>query len=319
MEASTSYAELVQGNCNFVAVAMVVLGNFTHTTLITNPRNLHAVVHDLKKHLSITVISVNTQYRPRLDSPEFAGVNTHHPRVAFVGVMAVQRVAAERCKPATRMFFIESCGLTETSSDVIATPLNSPDRSGAIGKSFSATLVTISDEGGNKLLIGEVGEICVRGPQVMLGYWSRPDEAEKVFTAEGRLRTNDMRFMNERGYFKLTDRKKDMINVSVFTVFPNQIKDVVSQHPAVAEVAAIGVQEERFGEIVKIMAVKKEATPTSQELLAHCRKSLTEYEAPKLVEFRDEPRPKSNPDKILRRELRCSIESGLEPPCGRRK
>ena len=185
--------------------------------------------------------------------------------------------------------------------------------------SFSSTLAIISDEGANKLLIGTVGEICVRGPQVMPGYWSRPDETEKVFTSEGRLRTNDMRFMNERGYFKLTDRKKDMINVSVFKVFPNQIKEGVSQHPVVAEVAAIGVQQERFGEIVKIMAVKKEATLTSQESLAHRRKSLTEYDAPKLVEFRDEPRPKSNPCKILRRELRCSIEPGLEPSCGKRK
>jgi long-chain acyl-CoA synthetase len=216
----------------------------------------------------------------------------------------VQRVVAERWKQATGMPIIESYGLTETSPGVIANPLNSPDWTGAIGMPFPSTLASILDDDGNELPIGEIGEICVRGPQVMSGYWNRPDETAKVFTAEGWLRTGDMGFMDERGYFKITDRKKDMIIVSGFKVFPNQIEDVVALHPAVAEVAAIGVPDERSGEVVKIIVVKKDQSLSEQELLAHCRQHLTDYKVPRLIEFRDEPLPKSNLGKILRRELR---------------
>jgi long-chain acyl-CoA synthetase len=213
-------------------------------------------------------------------------------------------VVAERWKQATGMPIIESYGLTETSPGVIANPLNSPDWTGAIGMPFPSTLASILDDDGNELPIGEIGEICVRGPQVMSGYWNRPDETAKVFTAEGWLRTGDMGFMDERGYFKITDRKKDMIIVSGFKVFPNQIEDVVALHPAVAEVAAIGVPDERSGEVVKIIVVKKDQSLSEQELLAHCRQHLTDYKVPRLIEFRDEPLPKSNLGKILRRELR---------------
>jgi long-chain acyl-CoA synthetase len=231
-------------------------------------------------------------------------VDTHHLKVTIAGGMAVQRVVAERWKQATGMPIIESYGLTETSPGVIANPLNSPDWTGAIGMPFPSTLASILDDDGNELPIGEIGEICVRGPQVMSGYWNRPDETAKVFTAEGWLRTGDMGFMDERGYFKITDRKKDMIIVSGFKVFPNQIEDVVALHPAVAEVAAIGVPDERSGEVVKIIVVKKDQSLSEQELLAHCRQHLTDYKVPRLIEFRDEPLPKSNLGKILRRELR---------------
>ena len=160
-----------------------------------------------------------------------------------------------------------------------------------------------------ELPVGEVGEICVRGPQVMRGYWNRPDETAKVFTADGWLRTGDMGFMDERGYFRITDRKKDMIVVSGFKVFPNQIEDVVMLHPGVVEVAAIGVPDEKSGEVVKIVVVRKDPTLTAEALLEHCRKHLTGYKVPKIVEFRSEPLPKTNIGKILRRQLR-------EPPPG---
>ena len=160
------------------------------------------------------------------------------------------------------------------------------------------------DDSDNEAPVGQVGEICVRGPQVMAGYWNRPDETEKVFTAEGWLRTGDLGCMDVRGYFKITDRKKDMIVVSGFKVFPNQIEDVVALHPGVAEVGAIGVRDDKSGEVVKIVVVKKDPALTEQALLEHCRQHLTGYKVPKIVEFRTEPLPKSNVGKILRRQLR---------------
>jgi long-chain acyl-CoA synthetase len=287
-----------------LTASLVFMKIGSHTILITNPRDLHAFIHDLKKYPFTAIIGVNTLYRALLDAPEFSEVDTHHLKVTIAGGMAVQRVVAERWKQATGMPIIESYGLTETSPGVIANPLNSPDWTGAIGMPFPSTLASILDDDGNELPIGEIGEICVRGPQVMSGYWNRPDETAKVFTAEGWLRTGDMGFMDERGYFKITDRKKDMIIVSGFKVFPNQIEDVVALHPAVAEVAAIGVPDERSGEVVKIIVVKKDQSLSEQELLAHCRQHLTDYKVPRLIEFRDEPLPKSNLGKILRRELR---------------
>ena len=169
-----------------------------------------------------------------------------------------------------------------------------------------STQAAILDEDGKELAVGEVGEICVRGPQVMPRYWNRPDETAKVFTRDGWLRTGDMGFMDERGYFRITDRKKDMIVVSGFKVFPNQIEDAVALHPGVAEVAAIGEPDERSGEVVKIVVVKQDPALTEQALLEHCRQHLTGYKVPKIVEFRSEPLPKSNLGKILRRELRAS-------------
>jgi len=166
------------------------------------------------------------------------------------------------------------------------------------------TEATILDEQGAEIAVGEIGEICVRGPHVMQGYWNRPEETARVFTADGWLRTGDMGFMDERGSFRLTDRKKDMIVVSGFKVFPNEIEDVVMLHPGVLEVAAIAVPDSKSGEAVKVVVVRKDPTLTEQALLAHCRKNLTGYKVPKLIEFRAEPLPKTNIGKILRRELR---------------
>ena len=278
-----------------------------HTVLVTNPRNMRAYIHDLKKYPFTIIIGVNTLYRALLDAPGFAKVNTSALKLTSAGGMAVQRVVAERWKQRTGVTIIEGYGMTEASPIVIANPLDIRDWTGMIGIPIPSTQATILDEGDNELAAGEVGEICVRGPQVMPGYWNRPDETETVFTTDGWLRTGDMGFVDERGYFRITDRKKDMIIVSGFKVFPNQIEDIVSLHPGVAEVVAIGVRDDRSGEVVKIVVVKLDTALTEQVLLAHCRLHLTGYKMPRVVEFRSEPLPKSNLGKILRRELRDTV------------
>jgi len=187
---------------------------------------------------------------------------------------------------------------------VCSNPLNAKEYTGTIGLPLPSTEVSIRDDEGKELSIGVVGEICVRGPQVMRGYWNKPDETAKVFTPDGWLRTGDMGSMDERGFVKLVDRKKDMILVSGFNVYPNEIEDVVMTHPGVLETAAIGVPDERSGESVELIVVKKDPTLTAQQILQHCRQSLTAYKMPKAVVFRDEPLPKSNVGKILRRVLR---------------
>jgi long-chain acyl-CoA synthetase len=284
--------------------SMVFMKIGAHNILITNPRDMHAFIHDLKQYRFTAIIGVNTLYRALLDAPEFAEVDTHSLKVAVAGGMAVQRVVAERWKKVTGVPIIASYGLTETSPGVISNPLNIQDWTGAIGMPFPSTLATILDEDGSELTLGEVGEIGIRGPQVMPRYWNRPDETAKVFTRDGWFRTGDMDFMDERGYFKITDRKKDMIIVSGFKVFPNQIEDVVALHPGVDEVAAIGSPDERSGEIVKIIVVRNDPALTEEALLMHCKQHLTDYKIPKIIEFRGEPLPKSNLGKILRRQLR---------------
>jgi long-chain acyl-CoA synthetase len=187
---------------------------------------------------------------------------------------------------------------------VVSNPLDTAEWTGAIGIPIPSTEVVILDDASNELAVGEIGEICVRGPQVMPRYWNRPDETAEAFTAEGWFRTGDLGYVDERGYFRITDRKKDMIVVSGFKVFPNQIEDVVASHPGVAEVAAIGARDEKSGEVVKIVVVKKDQALTERDLLEHCRRHLTGYKVPRIVEFRSEPLPKSNIGKILRRKLR---------------
>jgi long-chain acyl-CoA synthetase len=284
--------------------SLVLLRMGAHTLLITNPRDLHAFIHDLKKHPFTVIIGVNTLYRALLDAPEFADVDTGALKLASAGGMAVQRVVAERWEQRTGVSIVEGYGLTETSPVVIANPIGAEAWTGAIGLPIPSTQATILDDAGGALPVGEIGEICVRGPQVTAGYWQRADETRKVFTEDGWLRTGDMGFMDQRGFFRLTDRKKDVIVVSGFKVFPNQIEDAVALHPGVAEVAAIGVPDERSGEAVKIVVVRKDPSLTEQALRDHCRQHLTGYKMPKIVEFRSEPLPKTNLGKILRRQLR---------------
>jgi long-chain acyl-CoA synthetase len=208
---------------------------------------------------------------------------------------------------------VEGYGLTETAPVAISNPLNIKDWSGNIGVPIPSTEAAILDEEGSMLPVNAVGEIGIRGPQVMKGYWHKPEETAKVFTADGWFRTGDMGFMNELGQFKITDRKKDMIIVSGFKVFPNEVEDVVMMNPKVMEVAAIGVPDEKSGEAVKIVVVKKDESLTDRELLEHCRQHLTNYKVPRVVEFRTEPLPKTPIGKILRRELRTpTVSAGKE-------
>jgi long-chain acyl-CoA synthetase len=285
-------------------MTLVLMKIGAHTVFITNPRDMEAFLHDLKRYPFTVIFGVNTLYRALLDTPGFAEVDTRALKVSSAGGMAVQRVVAERWKKQTGVPIVEGYGLTETSPVVISNPLNIVDWTGTIGMPIPSTEAIILDEGDKELPMGEVGEICVRGPQVMSGYWNRPEETAKVFTASGWLRTGDMGFVDERGYFRITDRKKDMIIVSGFKVFPNQIEDAVAMHPGVAEVAAVGVPDERSGEAVKLFVVRKDEALTEQDLLEHCKQHLTAYKVPRIIEFRTEPLPKTNLGKILRRQLR---------------
>jgi long-chain acyl-CoA synthetase len=282
------------------------------TILVANPRDMPAFIQDLKKHPFTAIIGVNTLYRALLDAPGFVEVDTRSLKMANAGGMAVQRVVAERWKKATGIPLVEAYGLTETSPGAIANPLDIEEWTGMIGMPIPSTQATVLDEDDRALAPNEVGEICLRGPQVMAGYWNLPGETAHAFTREGWLRTGDMGFMDERGWFKITDRKKDMIIVSGFKVFPNQIEDVVAMHPGVAEVAAIGVADEHSGEVVKIVVVRSDAALTAQALLDHCRQHLTGYKMPRFVEFSEQPLPKSNLGKILRRQVRAASGSAAK-------
>jgi long-chain acyl-CoA synthetase len=272
--------------------------------LVTNPRDLPAFVAELKRTPPTTMIGVNTLYGALLQAPGFAQLDFSRLKVVSAGGMAVQRAVAERWKQATGTPIVEGYGLTETAPVVISNPVDIADWTGKIGVPIPSTDAKVVDEAGRDLPAGEVGEIAVRGPQVMKGYWQHPDETAKVMTSDGWFRTGDMGFVDERGYFKITDRKKDMIIVSGFNVYPNEVEDVVAMHPGVLEVGAVGVPDEKSGEAVKVVVVRKDPALTAEALLAHCREHLTGYKVPKAVEFREEPLPKSNVGKILRRLLR---------------
>jgi long-chain acyl-CoA synthetase len=275
-----------------------------HCVLITNPRDLPAFVDTLKQVRFTAIIGVNTLYSALLNHAAFAQVDLHGLKLASAGGMAVQRVVAEKWKQLTGIPLVEGYGLTETSPVAISNALNIKDWTGTIGLPIPSTDVAILDEDDQEFGVGQVGEICIRGPQVMKGYWKRPDETQKVFTKDGWLRTGDMGYMDATGYVRITDRKKDMIIVSGFKVFPNEIEDVVALHPGVLEVAAIGANDEKSGQVVKIVVVRKDPALTEADLIAYCREHLTGYKVPKVVEFRSEPLPKTNIGKILRRALR---------------
>jgi long-chain acyl-CoA synthetase len=275
-----------------------------HNVLITNPRDIDGFIKELKSIPFTAITGVNTLFNAMLNAPGIRGIDASALKLAIGGGMAVQRKVAERWQELFGVPLIEGYGLTETAPIVCSNPLDAKEYTGSIGLPLPSTEVTIRDEEGRELPIGALGEICVRGPQVMKGYWNRPDETAKVFTADGSLRTGDMGSMDERGFVKLVDRKKDMILVSGFNVYPNEIEDVVMTHPGVLETAAIGVPDERSGESVELIVVKRDPALTAQQLLDHCRQSLTGYKMPKVVVFRDEPLPKSNVGKILRRVLR---------------
>jgi long-chain acyl-CoA synthetase len=277
--------------------------------LITNPRDMPAFIATLKKVPFTTLIGVNTLYNMLLNTPGFAELDLKRLKLASAGGMAVQRAVAERWKQMTGVPLVEGYGLTETAPVAISNPLNIADWTGNIGVPIPSTDAAILDEDGAVMPVGQVGEISIKGPQVMKGYWQRPEETAKVFSRDGWFRTGDMGFMDPDGRFKITDRKKDMIIVSGFKVFPNEIEDVVMSHPGVLEVAAVGEPDDRSGEAVKIVVVKKDPALTEAQLLDYCRQRLAAYKVPKIVEFRTEPLPKTNIGKILRRELRSSAKA----------
>ena len=288
-----------------LTVNLVFMKIGAHIILITNPRDLPHFIATLKETPFTAMIGVNTLYNALLNAPAFAEVKVRQLKLAAAGGMAVQRAVAERWKALTGVPIVEGYGLTETSPIAIANALNIKDWTGTIGVPIPSTEATVLDEDGKTVPVGEVGEICIRGPQVMKGYWNRPEETAKVFTADGWFRTGDMGVMNNDGSFRITDRKKDMIIVSGFKVFPNEVEDVVMLHPGVLEAAAVGMPDEKSGEQVKLVVVRKDPSLSEPALLAHCKQHLTGYKVPKAIEFRSEPLPKTNIGKILRRELRA--------------
>ncbi|MDM1758427.1 MULTISPECIES: AMP-binding protein [Acinetobacter] len=271
--------------------------------LIPNPRDLPAVMKELRKYQPGFFPAVNTLFNALVHNEEFRQLDFSKLKMAMGGGMAVLPSTAEEWKKVTGTVIIEGYGLSETSPVATANPPASDEFSGTIGIPLPLTDVAILDDDGNHLAQGEQGEISIRGPQVMKGYWNRPDETAKVMTADGYFRTGDIGIMNERGFFKIVDRKKDMILVSGFNVYPSEIEEVIAKHPKVLEVAAIGVADEKSGEVPKLFVVKKDPSLTTEEVLAYAKENLTGYKRPRYVEFMDEL-PKSNVGKILRKDLR---------------
>ncbi|MBX9452771.1 MAG: long-chain fatty acid--CoA ligase [Mesorhizobium sp.] len=271
--------------------------------LIANPRDIPAFVKELQKYPVNVFPGLNTLFNALLNNEDFQKLDFKPLLLTFGGGMAVQKAVAERWKKLTGIVISEGYGLSETSPVATANRFDADEFSGTIGLPIPSTEIAIRDEDGKDVPLGEVGEICIRGPQVMAGYWNRPDETAKVMTKDGFFKSGDMGFMDERGHVKIVDRKKDMILVSGFNVYPNEIEDVIAMHPGVLEVAAVGVPDEKSGEVPKIFVVKKDPNLTDKDLIEFCKDKLTGYKRPRQVEFRTEL-PKTNVGKILRRELR---------------
>jgi len=274
--------------------------------LITNPRDIPGFIKELKKWKFTAFTGVNTLFNGLLNNKDFAALDFSGLKVSLGGGMAVQKAVAEKWKQVTGRPLIEAYGLTETSPAACINPMTLKDYNGYIGIPLPSTEMTIKDDNENDLPQGDIGEICIRGPQVMGGYWKRPEETAKVMSKDGYFKTGDLGYMTEDGFFKIVDRKKDMILVSGFNVYPNEVEDVVCHYPKVLECAAIGLPDDKSGEVVKIYVVKRDPSLTEEELLKHCRENLTSYKCPKAVEFRNEL-PKSNVGKILRKDLRAEV------------
>lgn len=273
-----------------------------HNVLVANPRDIPGFIKELGKYKFDMFPGLNTLFNALMNNPEFTKLDLSNT-ATLAGGMAVQRPVAERWQKMTGAWITEGYGLSETSPVASANRFDSSEFSGTIGLPITGTDFDIRDESGNSLPLGEVGEICIRGPQVMAGYWKQPAETARVMTSDGFFRSGDMGFMDERGYTKIVDRKKDMILVSGFNVYPNEIEEVAVMHPGVLEAAAIGVPDPHSGEAVKLFIVKKDPALTEADVRAHCAANLTNYKRPRFIEFRAEL-PKSNVGKILRKELR---------------
>ncbi len=271
--------------------------------LIPNPRDLPAVLKELSKHTFHSFPAVNTLFNGLVNHPDFHKVNWSNLKVSVGGGMAVQGAVAKRWIEETGCPICEGYGLSETSPSASCNPVTTTEYTGTIGVPIPGTWMTILDDEGRELPQGQVGEIAIKGPQVMAGYWQRPDETAKVMTADGYFKTGDVGLMDERGFFRIVDRKKDMILVSGFNVYPNEIEDVVAMLPGVLECACVGMPDANSGEAVKVVVVRKDPALTEEQVRAHCKANLTGYKQPKVVEFRTDL-PKTPVGKILRRELR---------------
>ncbi len=283
--------------------ALMGMQQGAHNLLITNPRDIPGFVKELAKYKVNIFPGLNTLFNALLNNEDFRKLDFKPLVLTFAGGMAAQKSVAERWKDVTGCTISEGYGLSETSPVATANRFDADAFTGTIGLPLPSTELSIRDDDGEPVPLGEVGEICIRGPQVMAGYWQRPDETAKVMTADGFFKTGDMGFMDPQGYTKIVDRKKDMILVSGFNVYPNELEEVAAQHPGVLEAAAIGVPDEKSGEVPKLFVVRKDPALTEADLLAFCRERLTGYKRPKYVEFRTEL-PKTNVGKILRRQLR---------------
>ncbi|MFN7220446.1 MAG: AMP-binding protein, partial [Burkholderiales bacterium] len=275
----------------------------SETVLIPNPRDLDGFIKELKSRKWNVITGVNTLFNGLLNHPEFASCDFSGLKLALGGGMAVQRAVAEKWKKVTGKTLIEAYGLTETSPGATANPLDLPEFNGCIGLPFPSTVVSIRDDDEKILGPGEIGEICIQGPQVMQGYWQRPDETAKVFCKDGAFKTGDIGVMDEKGYFKIVDRKKDMILVSGFNVYPNEIEDVVAMCPGVLEVCAVSMPDDKSTEAVRLVVVKKDPNLTKEQIISFCKERLTGYKMPRQIEFWAEL-PKTNVGKVLRRTVR---------------
>jgi long-chain acyl-CoA synthetase len=271
--------------------------------MITNPRDMPGFVKELKNNYFSAITGVNTLFNGLLNTPGFEQIDFSNMKLCVGGGTAVQRAVADKWKAKTGIPITEGYGMTETSPSTTMNPVTAKDFTGAIGLPLPSTEACVQDDDNKILAQGEVGELCIKGPQVMAGYWQRADETAKVMDANGWLHTGDIAKMDENGYFFIVDRKKDMILVSGFNVYPNEIEDVIATLPGVLEVAAVGVPDEKSGEAVKVVIVKKDESLSAEQVKAFCRDNLTGYKQPKVIEFRKEL-PKTNVGKILRRELR---------------
>jgi long-chain acyl-CoA synthetase len=286
----------LQGNC------LTIMAQGGLNVLITNPRDFEGFAKEIAKYPFNYFSGVNTMFAALMDTPSFSQIDFSHLRVCIGGGMAVQPAIAKEWKDRTGNDIMQGYGLTETSPAAIVCRVDAAFN-GSVGLPLPSTDVMIADDAGNVLPIGEVGEICLKGPQIMEGYWQRPAETAATMLPGGWLRTGDVGRLDDDGYLFIEDRKKDMILVSGFNVYPNEIENVVVELDGVLEAAAIGIADERSGEIVKLFVVRKEPSVTKQDIIDHCRENLTNYKRPKIIEFRDDL-PKSTVGKILRRELR---------------
>ncbi len=271
--------------------------------LIPNPRDIPGLIKTLSKYRFNMFPAVNTLYNGLLNHPEFAKLDFSMLKLANGGGMAVQKAVNDRWRAVTGKSIVEGYGLSETSPVATANPADAAEFTGTIGLPISSTEIAILDDNGQHLPVGATGEIAIRGPQVMKGYWKRPQETAQVMTADGYFRSGDIGFMDENGYVTIVDRKKDMVLVSGFNVYPNEVEGVIAAHPGVLECAVVGVPDQATGEAVKLFVVRRDPELTAEDLMAYCHDELTAYKRPKIIEFRDQL-PKTNVGKILRRELR---------------